>query len=675
MLDQLDCSIESLGVYLPGKVVSTAEFLSSCNENVRRAVEAMTGIKSRCVAGDAEYSIDLARNAILRCLAGSRYTADDVELLIVCTICRCDGPELQFSYEPNTSFQLARELNLRNALTIDVSNACAGMFTGIAIARSFIANGAVGNALVVSGEYISHIALTAQKEISGIGDPRLASLTLGDAGAAVLLERSSSPQVGFLDLELYTLSSHSNLCVAQPSAESHGGIIMMTDAAKMAAVALREGIDHSADVISRNNWSASYVDHWIAHQTSRKTIGNVKRAIEARFGIDFSKSGSVVDNLSQRGNTASTSHFVALADQIDGGKIRSGNRILFGVSASGLTIGTALYVLDDLPGRRLQPDSHRRPRSDSARSRPYPPRVDSRPKVRVESVGMMTRDSRARMTDIESAKNAIDHCLCRSGYTREQIDLVVFCGVYRSGFVFEPAIASLLACEAGIANEAGSDTASKRAFAFDVFNGALGFLSACTIAAQMIAAGSYRTALIVASETDGDLEDGAMNFRGVTKTASAVILDQSKGEGPGFEAFSFRNFPEYEHAFEARAWVRPGKTELRYKTSGDIHEAYLECIERAVPDFLARERLELSQIAFILGPQLGPGFSRRLGSVFNFPENRIVDIGRDGEDLFTSSFPYALHHLYEKGLVRPGDLALAVAVGPGIQVGCAAYRF
>ena len=40
MLDQPDCSIESLGVYLPRGVVSTSEFLGSCNGMVRRAVEA-----------------------------------------------------------------------------------------------------------------------------------------------------------------------------------------------------------------------------------------------------------------------------------------------------------------------------------------------------------------------------------------------------------------------------------------------------------------------------------------------------------------------------------------------------------------------------------------------------------------------------------------------------------
>jgi 3-oxoacyl-[acyl-carrier-protein] synthase-3 len=66
---------------------------------------------------------------------------------------------MQFSCEPNSSFQLARDLNLVNAQTLDASNACAG----IGIARAFVVNGMVRNAIVASGENITHIAETAKR--------------------------------------------------------------------------------------------------------------------------------------------------------------------------------------------------------------------------------------------------------------------------------------------------------------------------------------------------------------------------------------------------------------------------------------------------------------------------------------------------------------------------------
>jgi 3-oxoacyl-[acyl-carrier-protein] synthase III len=57
------------------------------------------------------------------------------------------------------------------------------MFTAIQIAQVYLASGRANCALVVSGEYITHLTKTAQQEIAGFKDERLACLTLGDAGA------------------------------------------------------------------------------------------------------------------------------------------------------------------------------------------------------------------------------------------------------------------------------------------------------------------------------------------------------------------------------------------------------------------------------------------------------------------------------------------------------------
>ena len=53
--------IESLGVYLPPKKMSTEDVVKGCRRPVRFPLERMTGIKSRRVAGGTEFSIDLAR--------------------------------------------------------------------------------------------------------------------------------------------------------------------------------------------------------------------------------------------------------------------------------------------------------------------------------------------------------------------------------------------------------------------------------------------------------------------------------------------------------------------------------------------------------------------------------------------------------------------------------------
>src|SRR5205814_602380 len=55
--------IESLGVYLPPRVVSTAEVVGGCRSRLDFPLERMTGIRNRRMAGETEFAIDLAEKA------------------------------------------------------------------------------------------------------------------------------------------------------------------------------------------------------------------------------------------------------------------------------------------------------------------------------------------------------------------------------------------------------------------------------------------------------------------------------------------------------------------------------------------------------------------------------------------------------------------------------------
>jgi 3-oxoacyl-[acyl-carrier-protein] synthase III len=175
--------IESIGVYLPSRTVSTDEVLKGCRNGIRFPIEKITGIKSRRIGGQDEFSIDLAKQAIADCLANSKYNPHDIDLLICCNIARYDDLN-RLSFEPGTSIKLKRDFNFSNALVFDIANACAGMFTGIYIVNALIKTGAVRRGMVVSGEYITFLMQSAQRDIRDFMDTRLACLTLGDAGAA-----------------------------------------------------------------------------------------------------------------------------------------------------------------------------------------------------------------------------------------------------------------------------------------------------------------------------------------------------------------------------------------------------------------------------------------------------------------------------------------------------------
>ena len=65
--------IESIGTYLPPKIFSTVEVMQGCKNKIQFPLENITGIKTRRVAGESEFSIDLANKAVADCLANSKY--------------------------------------------------------------------------------------------------------------------------------------------------------------------------------------------------------------------------------------------------------------------------------------------------------------------------------------------------------------------------------------------------------------------------------------------------------------------------------------------------------------------------------------------------------------------------------------------------------------------------
>ena len=53
----------------------------------------------------------------------------------------------------------------------------------------------------------------------------------------------------------------------------------------------------------------------------------------------------------------------------------------------------------------------------------------------------------------------------------------------------------------------------------------------------------------------------------------------------------------------------------------------------------------------------------------------FVDVTKDRKDLFTSSIAYGMQQMKDDGQGKPGDIALIIGVGSGVQVGCALYHF
>lgn len=696
--------IESVGTYLPPNIVTTAEVLDGCVSRVRVPLERLTGIRSRHFAEEKEFAIDLATKAIDDCLKHSRIAKGQFDLLISANISRYDGLNV-VGYEPSTAIALKQLMGFDRAIAFDISNACASMWTAVYVADKFIASGAVRNALVVSGEYISHLTRTAQLEIDGYMDSQLASLTLGDAGVAVSLCGSQRSGEGFNELDLYTLGAYSRLCIAKPSDKPHGGAVMYTDAVKVTAAIVPHAAAHAVHVLRQSGRHVDDVQHIIPHQTSRMTIRGALDEIAKEFDSDCS--AQMIDNLEVRGNTASTTHFLAYRDQIDSGRIRTGDQILFAISGSGQTTGTAIYTCNDLPDRiraagsgisfnsaesadangdfeSTGDPSHESHSVDLAMAVPFKFESIATAYSEVTSDGLPTPPDTLAML-CRAAKDCID----KGDIDRSTLELIISVGVYRSEFMTEPALAALLAGDLDInADQAAEDPT--KTFAFDLLNGSMGFLNACHLICEMGRAGEIERAMVVASEIENNAAFDGKPRLGLTEMATAAILSESDDGETGFHAFHFDHYPQHQDAYRVVANLRNelGKTYLETQIQSDWKERLVPLVGQSVERFLQSQDLSIDDIDWLLPSPMSGDLRARLSEKLAMPEDRIIFDPNATTDAFTSSVPLAMlasgvpaapevpaTSASCEGFPTAGQWGLIVQLSSGLQVGCALYRF
>jgi 3-oxoacyl-[acyl-carrier-protein] synthase-3 len=87
------------------------------------------------------------------------------------------------------------------------------------------------------------------------------------------------------------------------------------------------------------------IDHVITHQTSSRAIRKGMASFAEALG-DAPRNDAVI-TVDRYGNTASTSHTVALIEELESGRIKPGDTLAMIALASGLEIGIVLLNIDE----------------------------------------------------------------------------------------------------------------------------------------------------------------------------------------------------------------------------------------------------------------------------------------------------------------------------------------
>jgi 3-oxoacyl-[acyl-carrier-protein] synthase III len=333
----------AIGASVPEERVSSEQLMASTRHRTHIELERLTGIREHHVVGEAEDSYTLALGAARDALAHADCAAEELDMLIVTSISRHVGG-LRLQLEPPVSVALKQALGAERAINLDLSNACAGMMTGVFILNDLIRQGRIRRGMVVSGEYISDLGLNAAREVRTVMSKQLASLTLGDAGAAAIVERAPQGAPGIEVAGFTTLAEHSRLCLAFPAKISRGET-MYTDARAIHNFAIEASPPLLREALDEAGLDFDDIDYFIPHQTSARAIKKGMKDLAGRFGV---APKHVVVTVDEFGNTASTSHFVALRKYLREGRFAPDDRVLLLALASGLEVGIIIFKVDQL---------------------------------------------------------------------------------------------------------------------------------------------------------------------------------------------------------------------------------------------------------------------------------------------------------------------------------------
>ena len=321
----------SFAGFLPETKVATTSFASPSDLPRSLDFVRLTGILAHREVSNGQGSFELAVGAAKKALSRTDIEPSDIDLVINCSVSKMDG-NLSQHLSPSFATLIANELEITNAQTFDVSNACAGMLTGLMIAESRINSGQCKYALVVSGEHITPIIEEAKRRNLYLHPRAIASLTVGDGAAAYIL--GPSKEAGRIRFsEPFTMAQYNRHCIGQ-ACKSHAGPQMRTRAKD-----LQNGIiDNLGDFLKRSidhmelKWDE--IDHTYSHPTTPKAVKKgAKVAVEMMGEINF-----LHNNSAETANTASTTHGVQLEISQNTGYLKSDQTALLVSFGSGLAI-------------------------------------------------------------------------------------------------------------------------------------------------------------------------------------------------------------------------------------------------------------------------------------------------------------------------------------------------
>jgi acyl-CoA:acyl-CoA alkyltransferase len=222
-----------------------------------------------------------------------------------------------------------------------VKNACNSFLNGLDVAQAFIETGRATRVVVAVGERLSP---TIKWDIAGSDDLpiRLAALTLGDAGAACVVEASVDADRGLRRGAFESDGRHWALSTVLGGGSRYGAspelMFFECRSTKLQQLAVARIPQLVTDVLLKLDWALDDVALVVPHQVSSSVIERLTSLLE--YPLD-----RCMMTLDRFGNTAAASIPVALDLAIEEGRVGAGDKVLLVGGAAGFSAAVIPVIL------------------------------------------------------------------------------------------------------------------------------------------------------------------------------------------------------------------------------------------------------------------------------------------------------------------------------------------
>jgi 3-oxoacyl-[acyl-carrier-protein] synthase III len=320
------CSVAAVGSYVPERVLTNAD-LEKMVDTSDEWIVSRTGIRERRIAGQDEFTSDMAAKAALLAMKRGNIKPEQIDLIIVATI----TPDMPF---PATACLVQQKIGAQRCAAFDMEAACSGFIYALEIGQQFVMSHTYETVLVIGAEKLSSIINWRDRNTC---------VLFGDgAGAAILQNRPNTH--GLLTAcmgadggkaDLLSLPGGGSRCPATPQSLADGLHYLRMDGKETFKNAVNAMYTAAKEALRRCEVDIAQIKCIIPHQANQRIID----AVGERLGA---KPEQVFVNLHKYGNTSAASVAIALDEAVTSGRVQRGDLILLLVFGAGLTWGAAV---------------------------------------------------------------------------------------------------------------------------------------------------------------------------------------------------------------------------------------------------------------------------------------------------------------------------------------------